>query len=60
MHITNDAIIDMRRELVRRQKIYQDSANNSEDTLETICFFRGKAAAINDMIYLLERNVCND
>ena len=60
MHITNDAIIDMRRELARRQKIYQDSANNGKDTLEMICFFRGKAAAINDMIYLLERNVCND
>lgn len=60
MHITNEAIINIRNELIRRQKIYEDSANNHNDDPKTNGFYRGKAAAMNDMFFLLERSICNE
>ena len=60
MHITNEAITNIKKELVRRQKIYEDCANNYNDDPKTNGFYRGKAAAMDDMFFLLERSMCNE
>ena len=56
MKISDSSIVNIRKELMRRQKLYRESARNHDDP-EVVGFLRGKAAAMDDMIYLLERSV---